>query len=198
MVWPRGLVGMEGSRAKDTGRRDCVVELEKGLAMISVEERMAILDLCSRYNYYVDTDAAEQWADTFTSEGVFDGPAGHGGHRRVPDRLRSRKQEPAHAAGLRRNAADLPALRRPPGPRGDRARLRRAGRLPFPQSGRRLGGGGRHPPPPLSRDARLLLLVRAHGLCAPQSLYRDRHAAARVPRHPALHGGGDRTALGRL
>ena len=29
-----------GSRAKDTGRRDCVVELEKGLAMISVEERM--------------------------------------------------------------------------------------------------------------------------------------------------------------
>ena len=45
--------------------------------MISVEERMAILDLCSRYNYYVDTDAAEQWADTFTSDGVFDGPAGH-------------------------------------------------------------------------------------------------------------------------
>ena len=45
--------------------------------MINTDDRMAILDLCSRYNYYVDTGSAEQWADTFTEDGVFDGPAGH-------------------------------------------------------------------------------------------------------------------------
>ena len=45
--------------------------------MISIDDRMAILDLCARYNYFVDTDRAEQWADTFTSDGIFDGPAGH-------------------------------------------------------------------------------------------------------------------------
>ena len=45
--------------------------------MISIDDRMEILDLCSRYNYYVDTDSAEKWADTFTADGVFDGPAGH-------------------------------------------------------------------------------------------------------------------------
>jgi hypothetical protein len=45
--------------------------------MIDIEDRLAILDLCSRYNYYVDTAASERWADTFTPDGVFDGPAGH-------------------------------------------------------------------------------------------------------------------------
>lgn len=45
--------------------------------MISIEDRMAILDLGARYNYHVDTGASEAWADTFTADGVFDGPAGH-------------------------------------------------------------------------------------------------------------------------
>ncbi len=45
--------------------------------MISIEDRMAILDLAARYNYAVDTGAGEAFADTFTADGVFDGPAGH-------------------------------------------------------------------------------------------------------------------------
>ncbi len=44
--------------------------------MISIDDRMAILDLCSRYNYYVDTGAAERWADTFTADGVFENADG--------------------------------------------------------------------------------------------------------------------------
>lgn len=44
--------------------------------MISIEDRMTILDLCSRYNYYIDTGAAEKWADTFTEDGVFQNPDG--------------------------------------------------------------------------------------------------------------------------
>ena len=45
--------------------------------MISTDDRLAILDLCARYNYAIDTGASEAWADTFTADGVFDGPAGH-------------------------------------------------------------------------------------------------------------------------
>ncbi len=44
--------------------------------MISIEDRLAILDLCARYNYHIDTGASEAWADTFTADGVFDGPVG--------------------------------------------------------------------------------------------------------------------------
>lgn len=44
--------------------------------MISLDDRMAILDLCSRYNYHIDTGASAAWADTFTADGVFDGPVG--------------------------------------------------------------------------------------------------------------------------
>lgn len=44
--------------------------------MIPIDDRMAILDLCARYNYAVDTCAAEEWADTFTADGTFGGPAG--------------------------------------------------------------------------------------------------------------------------
>ena len=44
--------------------------------MINIDDRMAILDLCSRYNYFIDTGCAEQWADTFTANGTFEGPAG--------------------------------------------------------------------------------------------------------------------------
>jgi hypothetical protein len=51
------------------------LEQEEG-RMISIEDRMAILDLCSEYNYYIDTGAAERWADTFTADGVFDGAVG--------------------------------------------------------------------------------------------------------------------------
>lgn len=45
--------------------------------MIAIEDRLAILDLCARYNYSIDTGASAAWADTFTVDGVFDGPAGH-------------------------------------------------------------------------------------------------------------------------
>ena len=44
--------------------------------MINIDDRMAILDLCARYNYAFDTGAAEEWAKTFTADGSFDGPAG--------------------------------------------------------------------------------------------------------------------------
>ncbi len=44
--------------------------------MISLDDRMAILDLCSRYNYHIDTGASAEWADTFVADGVFDGPVG--------------------------------------------------------------------------------------------------------------------------
>lgn len=40
---------------------------------ISVEDQFAILDLCSRYNYRIDTGKGEAWAETFVSDGVFDG-----------------------------------------------------------------------------------------------------------------------------
>jgi hypothetical protein len=40
---------------------------------ISVEDQLAILDLCSRYNYHIDTGKGEAWADTFTADGIFDG-----------------------------------------------------------------------------------------------------------------------------
>jgi len=49
--------------------------------MISIEDRMAILELATRYNYAVDTGAGEAFANTFTAEGVFDGPAGHAAGR---------------------------------------------------------------------------------------------------------------------
>ena len=44
--------------------------------MISIDDRMAILDLCAEYNYYIDTAESEKWADTFTADGVFDGTVG--------------------------------------------------------------------------------------------------------------------------
>ena len=44
--------------------------------MIPIDDRMAILDLCAQYNYYIDTGEAEKWADTFTADGVFDGAVG--------------------------------------------------------------------------------------------------------------------------
>ncbi len=44
--------------------------------MISIDDRMAILDLCAEYNYYIDTGESEKWADTFTADGVFDGAVG--------------------------------------------------------------------------------------------------------------------------
>jgi hypothetical protein len=47
-----------------------------GAEMISIEDRFAILDLCARYNYHIDTGASESWADTFIADGVFDGPVG--------------------------------------------------------------------------------------------------------------------------
>ena len=44
--------------------------------MISIEDRMAILDLCAAYNYYIDTGESEKWADTFTADGLFEGTVG--------------------------------------------------------------------------------------------------------------------------
>ena len=47
------------------------------MGKISVEDRFAILDLCSVYNYTVDQADGDGWAATFTEDGVFHGPAGH-------------------------------------------------------------------------------------------------------------------------
>ena len=44
--------------------------------MISVEDRLEILDLCARYNYFTDTGEAQEVARLFTPDGVFDGPPG--------------------------------------------------------------------------------------------------------------------------
>ncbi len=44
---------------------------------ISLEDRFEIIDLCSRYNYTVDQVDGVGWADTFTADGIFHGPAGH-------------------------------------------------------------------------------------------------------------------------
>ena len=43
---------------------------------ISVDDRLAILDLIARYNRTIDTNDGECWAGTFTADGVFNGPAG--------------------------------------------------------------------------------------------------------------------------
>jgi hypothetical protein len=44
--------------------------------MITVEDRLEILELCARYNYFTDTGDAQEVARLFTSDGVFDGPPG--------------------------------------------------------------------------------------------------------------------------
>ena len=46
------------------------------MGKISLEDRFAIIDLCSVYNYTVDQADGEGWAATFTEDGVFAGPAG--------------------------------------------------------------------------------------------------------------------------
>ncbi len=47
------------------------------MGQISLEDRFAIIDLCSRYNYTVDQADGVGWAATFTEDGIFNGPAGH-------------------------------------------------------------------------------------------------------------------------
>jgi hypothetical protein len=44
--------------------------------MISLQDRTDILDLCARYSYFTDTGAAEDVANLFLPDGVFDGPPG--------------------------------------------------------------------------------------------------------------------------
>ena len=44
--------------------------------MVSQDDRVAILDLCARYNWFTDTGQAEQVAALFVPEGVFDGVPG--------------------------------------------------------------------------------------------------------------------------
>ena len=46
------------------------------MGKISLEDRFAIIDLCSVYNYTVDQADGEGWAATFTEDGIFHGPAG--------------------------------------------------------------------------------------------------------------------------
>ncbi|MCY3921538.1 MAG: nuclear transport factor 2 family protein [Chloroflexi bacterium] len=46
------------------------------MGKISLEDRFAIIDLCSVYNYTVDQADGEGWAATFTEYGIFNGPAG--------------------------------------------------------------------------------------------------------------------------
>ena len=50
--------------------------MPKGGVMVSLDDRMAILDLCARYNWLTDTGEAEQVAALFVPDGVFDGPIG--------------------------------------------------------------------------------------------------------------------------
>ena len=47
------------------------------MSAISLEDRFAIIDLCSVYNYAVDQGDGPAWAGTFTPDGIFSGPAGH-------------------------------------------------------------------------------------------------------------------------
>ena len=44
---------------------------------ISLEDRFAIIDLCSVYNYAADQGDGPAWADTFTPDGIFNGPVGN-------------------------------------------------------------------------------------------------------------------------
>lgn len=44
--------------------------------MISMEDRMAVLDLCAHYNFLFDSGDAQGWADTFIPEGTFESPSG--------------------------------------------------------------------------------------------------------------------------
>lgn len=46
------------------------------MSQISLEDRFAIIDLCSVYNYTVDQADGAGWAATFTADGIFRGPAG--------------------------------------------------------------------------------------------------------------------------
>lgn len=50
--------------------------MESTVGKISLEDRFAIIDLCSVYNYTVDQADGEGWAGTFTEDGIFNGPAG--------------------------------------------------------------------------------------------------------------------------
>lgn len=43
---------------------------------LRLEERMEILDLFARYNHLFEAGAAQEWAETFTPDGYFSGPAG--------------------------------------------------------------------------------------------------------------------------
>ncbi len=51
------------------------------MGKISLEDRFAIIDLCSVYNYTVDQADGEGWAATFTEDGIFNGPAGQAAGR---------------------------------------------------------------------------------------------------------------------
>lgn len=56
------------------------------------EDRDEILQLLYRYNHAIDSGDAEGWADTFTEDGLFEGP--------VPGGLRGRAQLVEFASGV--------------------------------------------------------------------------------------------------
>ena len=125
---------------------------------------------------------------TGTSDGRRHGSGG--GDRGLPRRLRCRREKPPHGRRLRRDAGhvphDLPAegfaptgCRVPPGPR-----------LRLPQGDRRQWRFLGDPTPPLPRDARLLLLVHAHGRLRAESLHRDSQREGGSEGDPAALGGG--------
>ena len=52
--------------------------------MISMEDRMAVLDLCANYNFLFDSGEAQAFADTFIPEGTFESPSGRSnGHEEL-------------------------------------------------------------------------------------------------------------------
>ena len=42
---------------------------------LSLEDQLDIMELMARYNHAIDSSQPEDWADTFTEDGVFEGSA---------------------------------------------------------------------------------------------------------------------------
>lgn len=66
---------------------------------VSCDDRLAIIDLVTRYNHAFDTLDPEGWADTFTDDGEFVGDLGNPkGRSALIDHVRRFSTEPDFAA----------------------------------------------------------------------------------------------------
>ena len=55
-------------------------------SILTVEDRLELLDLLARYNHLFEERRAEEWAELFIPDGVFDGPAGLAtGHKELAE-----------------------------------------------------------------------------------------------------------------